>query len=122
MRGGPRVGVVTLAIAGAFVVGDSGCGSVRDLTMRTRADQADARVPASRADLASALLFDRKPGPFRASDFAFRSDWPSTVSFYSPGQVISFAERFVDFQGRGFGESDYTYRRFDTYRAGIGFR
>jgi hypothetical protein len=74
------------------------------------------------AALATALLFDPEPGCYRASDFAFRSEWPSTDSFYSPGQVIYFRERFVDVQGRQFGESDYTYRRFDTYRVGVGYR
>ena len=72
--------------------------------------------------LTPALLFDRHPGRYDASQFAYRSDWPSSPSFYSPGQVIFFNERFVDFQGRGFDESDYTYRRFDTQRVGVGYR
>ena len=75
-----------------------------------------------RADLASALLFDPRPGRYNASDIAARSDWPSANAFYSPGEVIFFRERFIDFQGRGFDASNYTYRRFDTYRIGTGYR
>ena len=110
-----------LAMMGGLLLTVAGCASARD-----RAAYSDPQFgpPAAgrRADLASALLFDRKPGRWHASDFAVRSDWPSTNSFYSPGQVIYFRERFVDHQGRGFGGSDYTYRRFDTYRAGVGYR
>ncbi|HRY68480.1 MAG TPA: hypothetical protein P5159_23600 [Phycisphaerae bacterium] len=71
---------------------------------------------------ASALLFDRRPGLYSGSDFACRSDWPSTPSFYSPGQVIVFNERFIDYQGRGFDGSQNTYRRFDSQRVGVGFK
>ncbi len=71
---------------------------------------------------ASALLFDRRPGEYSGSDFAYRSDWPSTSSFYSPGQVIVFNERFIDYQGRGFDDSQNTYRRFDSQRVGVGFK
>ena len=110
-----------LVIMGGLMLVAVGCASPHD-----RAVRRDARLtsPAAgpRADLAAALLFDRKPGRYRPSDFAPRGDWPSTNSFYSPGQVIYFTERFVDFQGRGLGESDHTYRRFQTYRAGVGYR
>jgi len=99
----------------------AGCNSAHDHTV-SPATRISPRPAGCQAELASALLFDPKPGRFHASEFAVRSDWPSTDAFYSPGQVIYFSERFVDFQGRGFDESDYTYRRFDTYRAGIGFR
>ena len=74
------------------------------------------------AELASTLLFNPKPGRFSASDIAARSDWPSAKAFYSPGEVLFFRERFIDFQGRGFDEPNYTYRRFDTYRVGTGYR
>ena len=74
------------------------------------------------AGLASALLFDHRPGPYRVSDFAYRSDWPSTEAFYSPGQVIFFAERFVDWQGSRFHDTDDFYRRFDSIRVGTGYR
>jgi hypothetical protein len=66
-------------------------------------------------------LFDRRPGGLPASAFAERSDWPSTESFYSPGQVVYFNERFVDYQGRGT-SPDYSYRRFDSFRYGVGYR
>jgi hypothetical protein len=74
------------------------------------------------AALAAALLFDRRPGPYDASDFAFRSQWPSTVSFYSPGQVIYYRERLTDYQGQPFGAPDYTLRYFSSYRTSIGYR
>lgn len=81
-------------------------------------------MPTTRREggFASALLFDRRPGQYSGSDFACRSDWPSTPSFYSPGQVFVFNERFIDYQGRGFDESQNTYRRFDSQRVGVGFK
>lgn len=78
--------------------------------------------PGRQVQLTSALLFDAKLGRYRASDIVARSDWPSTNAFYSPGEVLFFRERFTDFQGRGFNDSDYTYRRFDSYRVGTGYR
>jgi len=99
----------------------SGCGHAHPCDMgRESVDLAPGAGPS--ADLAAALLFDRIPGRYTASDFAYRSDWPSTNAYYSPGQVIFFSERFVDHQGRGFGGSDYTYRRFRSHRVGVGFR
>ena len=110
-----------VAITGGLMLAAIGCAPAHD-----RAIAGDARFErpgqGRGADFAAALLFDRKPGRYHASEFAVRSDWPSTDSFYSPGQVIFFTERFVDFQGRGLDESDYTYRRFDTRRSGIGYR
>lgn len=103
------------------VLAVTGCSHSHDRTV-TRSLRASSPAAGRRADLASALLFDPRPGRYNASDIAARSDWPSANAFYSPGQVISFRERFIDFQGRGFGESDYTYRRFDTYRVGTGYR
>ncbi len=73
-------------------------------------------------EFAAGLIFDRRPGYFRATDFASRSSWPSTDSFYSPSQVIEFREHFVDYQGRPFSDWDYSYRRFDTRRTGVAFR
>lgn len=81
-----------------------------------------APVAKRQGGFASALLFDRRPGEYSGSDFAYRSDWPSTPSFYSPGQVIVFNERFIDYQGRGFDESQNTYRRFESQRVGVGFK
>lgn len=71
---------------------------------------------------ASALLFDRHPGPYRAGDFNYRSDWPSTEAYHGHGEVIYFAERFIDIQGPGFRQPDNTWRRFDTVRVGVGRR
>jgi len=105
----------------AFALTVSGCATPDEAPLSTD-PQCHLAVAGPRVDLASTLLFDRKPGPFVASDFAYRSDWPSTVSYYSPSQVIYFRERFVDIQGRGFGGSDSTYRRFETHRVGVGYR
>jgi hypothetical protein len=110
-----------LAMMGGLLPVLTGCHAAGDHTI-ARHPAAAPPVAGQRADLATALLFDRKPGCYHASDFATRSDWPSTDSFYSPGQVIYFNERFVDITGRRFDESDYTYRRFDTVRVGVGFR
>lgn len=74
------------------------------------------------AELATALLFDAHPGRFEAEQFAVRSDWPSADAFYSPGQVIYFSERFVDYQGRPFDESLGTYRRAESVKLGVGYR
>ena len=109
-----------LATMGGLMLAAAGCGATGGQAIGP--DVEFGPPPNQRAELAAALLFDRKPGRYHASDFAVRGDWPSTDSFYSPGQVIYFTERFVDFQGPTFGESDHTYRRFDTYRAGIGYR
>ncbi len=106
-----------LTMAGALMLAMTGCGSPC-----RRPCQRDMEFgPAPRAELASALLFDRVPGRYPAEAFAFRSEWPSTDSFYSTGQIIFFSERFIDYQGNGF-NPDYTYRRFDTFRAGVGYR
>jgi hypothetical protein len=70
----------------------------------------------------SNLLFDAYPGEYRASDFAWRSDWPSTVSYYSPGEVTYFREHFVDWQGGGFGTRDHTRRRAETRRERVSYQ
>lgn len=70
----------------------------------------------------SPLLFDRRPGPWHASDFNYRSDWPSTPAFYAPGETILYSQRFVDYQGPRSGNNDWTYRRAETIRYGVGFR
>lgn len=108
-------------LVGTAMLATLGCAPAQECVVKPETRIAPAQT-CQGADLAAALLFDRKPGRYSACDFAVRSDWPSTVSFYSPGQVIFFSERFVDYQGRGFGESDYTYRRFETRRVGVGYR
>lgn len=110
--------LVTMGTATSLL---AGCASTDSHTLQADSQPCPPAV-VERAGFAAAPLFDRRPGPYHASQFTWRSDWPSTDAFYSPGQVIYFSERFVDFQGRGFYGSDYTYRRFDTYRAGVGFR
>jgi hypothetical protein len=80
-------------------------------------------APADRpAELASALLFDPRPAVYDAQEFACRSDWPSTRAFYSPGQVISYNEWTVDYQGRGFGGAPSSYRRAESVRVGVGYK
>jgi hypothetical protein len=70
----------------------------------------------------TATLFDRYPGRYHASDFTDRSCWPSVDSYYTPGEVITYYERFVDHQGRNF-DNDYgTYRRSESIRSSIGYR
>ena len=113
----PRVWLMLGGLSLTF----GGCASTPDTATSCRPDVYSLRS-GPQAGLAPALLFDRKPGPFCASDFAYRSDWPSTVSYYSPSQAIYFRERFADYQGRGFGQSDLTYRLFETYRVGAGYR
>lgn len=68
------------------------------------------------------LIFDAQAGPFYAGDFTWRSTWPSTESMYVPGEVIYYREHFRDLQGPGINRPDSTYRRFDTYRYGAGYR
>ena len=85
-----------------------------------RACQPTPRPASQSPGLAAALLFDRRPGLYDASDFALRSDWPSTVSFYSPSQVIYSSERLIDVQGPD--QGGFTYQQFDTERYTIGFR
>ncbi|HOB76514.1 MAG TPA: hypothetical protein PKG54_18550 [Phycisphaerae bacterium] len=80
-------------------------------------------VPEQRpAVLASALLFDPQPGHYDPQDFAMRSDWPSTPSFYSPGEAVYYSDRVVDYQGRPWSNWQGTYRRADSVRIGVGYR
>lgn len=115
LRGGVLIWMGLAALAAA------GCSDRRSCPCE-RAWVCESPVAGARAELAAALLFDAQPGDYTASDFAVRSDWPSTTAFYSPGQVIFFSERFVDYQRPGAGESDWTYRRFETVRSGFGYR
>lgn len=73
-----------------------------------------------RMELAAGLLFDRQPGLYDASEFTIRGDWPSTVSFWSPGQVIYAREHLIDVQGPRAG--GYSYQRFHTERVMVGHR
>lgn len=69
----------------------------------------------------ASLLFSPARSSYVASDFAYRSDWPSTNNYYQAGQVIYYNEHFYDYQGPG-PNQDWTYRQFDTYRSGFGYR
>ena len=71
---------------------------------------------------ARSLIFDRRPGYYSASDFAYRSDWPSTDAYYRAPEMIFYREYFNDVQGPGFNNNDNTYRRFETYRYGAAVR
>lgn len=72
--------------------------------------------------IASGLIFDRVPGYYSASDFAYRSDWPSSVSGYRAPEQIYYREHFHDYQGPGWSFFDHTYRRFDSVRVGEAVR
>ncbi len=79
-------------------------------------------VVASAAHPAHNLIFDAVPGQYSASQFAWRSDWPSTPSYYRAPELIFYREHFHDMQGPGFNNLGSTYRQFDTYRFGTGLR
>ena len=112
-----RASILVVACAMCFSVGCSHPHHDVDRCSGARLTETGPQVA-----IAGDLLFDRYPGRYNATDFAVRSDWPSTISYYSPGQVLSFSERFVDVTGRSFGESDYTYRRSESIRVGVGYR
>lgn len=46
-----------------------------------------------------ALLFDDIPGPHFADQFAYRSDWPSTLNRFDFGEDISYEVRYYDNYG-----------------------
>ncbi len=75
------------------------------------------------------LLFDRvapplQPGrqPITAEAFAFRSDWPATVGYYSAGESVFFRSWYYSDQGNNFNNFDYVTRQFQSYRYGMLFR
>lgn len=108
-----------LLLAGVAAWGGCAC---RDEPLQPEPQTCRSREAGPGAALASALLFDRHPGAYSAGQFNWRSDWPSTVSYYSPGQVIFYRERFIDHQGRSFGEQDHFHRRAESVRVGVGYR
>jgi hypothetical protein len=82
-------------------------------------------VPQDRvARRASATLFDALPGHYDPQAFAYRSDWPSTPSFYSPGQIVFYNELLIDYQGSNWGGplGLGTYRQATSFTAGVGYR
>lgn len=108
-----RLAILTLLIAMPTLTGCHDCCG--------RASSRVVQETTAPPQLASALLFDRYPGQYDPSSFAYRSDWPSTDSYYSGGEYIYYQSRLYDFQGRNT-NPDWTYRRFDTYRSGVGYR
>lgn len=109
--------VGTLTLAFCWLGGC--CGSQENRNVE-RVSQPVVRPAPARTDLTAGLLFDRRPGPYDATEFAIRSDWPSTVSFWSPGQVIYARERLIDVQGPRSG--GHSSQRFHTERVMIGHR
>jgi hypothetical protein len=108
-------------LTGVYVLAAVGC-CASDKSAPCKHEPAKVQTENRQPALASNIIFDRHPGPYRAGDFAYRSDWPAAGSMYTPGQVIYYREHFVDYQGRGFDHADYSYRRFDMYRVGVGYR
>jgi hypothetical protein len=113
-----RVSVLVLGLA--FCCMGYGCACCQQEPPVERTPQPAPRPAAQSEALAAALLFDRTPGPYDASEFTLRSDWPSTESFYSFGQVVYSREQLIDVQGPNGG--GFTYQQFDTERVAIGFR
>lgn len=117
------------ALAGLLFVGIVGCCE----PLEPRSGRHDSRPngdpvvevmppPVLQASYPPSLLFDRVPGRYSATDFNYRSDWPSTNSFYAPGEVIQYNLYSVDYQGPNFDPWHSNYRRFETRRSGIGYR
>ncbi len=122
--------VLALAVFSLLAGGLMGCGEPTAYSC----DRCGARMlpadrpvevlpaPVLQASYAPSLLFDRVPGRYSATDFAYRSDWPSTNSYYSPGEAIDYDMYSVDYQGPNFSPWNSTYRRFTTRRSGTGYR
>jgi hypothetical protein len=96
-----------------------GCAS-REEAQSERACRLPVQRVVQSPDLAAALLFDRRPGHYDASDFAYRSDWPSTESFYAPTELLYSNERFINIQGPGVQDNAYQYS--DAGRVTVGYR
>ena len=73
------------------------------------------------AQPSASTLFNPPPSSYSPEQFVARTDWPSANSYYQAGQVIFFQERFYDNQGR-FGNPNWTFRQFRTFRSGFGYR
>jgi len=113
--------VMMILTLGAWMLVTAGCAQGTHPAARHEPQAPSRMVQARRASEVS-LLFDAAPGWWHASDFAVRSDWPSTDAYYATGQTIFFRERFYDYQGPGIRHQDHTYRRFTSYRTGVGYR
>jgi hypothetical protein len=85
------------------------------------AESMAAGVPTARP-FARGLIFDQRPGLYAASEFTYRSDWPSSDAYHAGPEIILFREHSYNIQGPGFYNNDYSYRQFDTYRVGAAVR
>jgi hypothetical protein len=117
--------MAVLAVASLVL---TGCAAERTESIATASAQcaaapspvreAPVAVPVGRP-IASGLIFDRQPGTADASQFTWRSDWPSTDSYTRRPESIQYREHFHDSQGPGDNSlHDWTYRRFDSIRSG----
>lgn len=70
----------------------------------------------------AAPLFDAEPSRCSAEAFNYRSDWPSTMVYYSPGEITEYRLYQIDHQGRGFYGGDYTHRWAQTRRYSLSYR
>lgn len=126
-----RLGWVMLAILAATFA--AGCSGNHHGATCPRSEQAmepealpdEATCPSSaptRVRFASSLIFDRQPGPYTADQFAWRSDWPSTLGYYRAPEIIFYQQYLHDRQGPGWNSFDYTHRRSDTVWQGAAVR
>ena len=65
------------------------------------------------------LLFDRIPGDTKATDIAFRSEWPTADAGTVVRETVDFTEYFLDRQGRDLNGHNAFTRRFTTRRRGL---
>lgn len=68
------------------------------------------------------LLFDRVPGWPTANEIVRAGDWPATRSFQPEAEVAYYRETVHDVQGFWPHQEDFTYRRFQYRREGVGTR
>jgi hypothetical protein len=127
--GGRMMRISIQALAGLLFLGLIGCSehSGRTCERHSLCPQGDQVVevtppPVLQASYPPSLLFDRVPGRYSATNFNYRSDWPSTNSYYAPGEVIQYNLYSVDYQGPNLDPWHASYRRFETQRSGIGYR
>lgn len=104
MTGGRKI----LAVAAVLICTIAGCvNSGRRVAMR--------RTPHKY------MLYNPRRTGLPTVDVA-RSDWPSTVKYYSTGEVLDYQVSTYDLQGTVGQSQDYYYRRFDGVRSGRGYR
>ena len=118
-----------LAITSLLLAGLVGCGGTSHQACERHGAQARCDQPVEllppplvQASYPPSMLFDRIPARYSATDFAYRSDWPSTNSYYAPGETIYYNMYSVEYDGPGFNRGNSSYRRFETQRVGTGYR